>query len=190
MIRLENGKLIRLEVLREKTEYIPISKNEIVNTTNDDKITFHKNGEVTVKHQMSSRKEKLYRLGNNIILPAEYLGLQEFEKAKKLYIKLKEKKNRFASEGHINILGSSFLSANEVKTAMFIWQMNVEFYPNSANTYDSLTEGYEKNNQLKLALINFKKAVELGEANKDKWLYLFKINLKRIEKKYKDSLNI
>ena len=44
-------------------------------------------------------------------------------------------------------------------------KLNVEFYPESANTYDSLAEAYMKSGDNKLAIINYKKSLELNPNN-------------------------
>jgi len=58
----------------------------------------------------------------------------------------------------------------------------VKRFPESANVYDSLGEGYEKNEQFELAEENYAKAfatVKDGDPARE----MFQINLKRMQEK-------
>lgn len=88
-----------------------------------------------------------------------------------------------ASEVFINRQGYLLMGQGNMKLAIELFEYNVKSYPNSANVYDSLGEGYETNNQLKLALENYKKAVELGEKNSDPNLPVYKTHINRVKKK-------
>jgi len=57
----------------------------------------------------------------------------------------------------------SLLRANQIDEAIRYFKKNVENYPNSANTYDSLAEAYEKSGQVKQALENYEKAYKMAE---------------------------
>lgn len=69
------------------------------------------------------------------------------------------------SESELNMLGYQVLGLKRVKDAIEIFKLNVEMFPNAANPYDSLGEAYLADNQKELALVNYKKAVELNPAN-------------------------
>jgi CubicO group peptidase (beta-lactamase class C family) len=69
------------------------------------------------------------------------------------------------SEGELNRVGYQFLVAKRQKDAIEIFKLNVEMFPKSANPYDSLGEAYLADNQKDLALVNYKKAVELNPTN-------------------------
>ena len=45
--------------------------------------------------------------------------------------------------------------------ALQTFKLNVEFYPNSANCYDSLAECYWKQGELDLAIKNYERALEM-----------------------------
>ncbi|MFC1887217.1 alpha/beta hydrolase-fold protein [Candidatus Cloacimonadota bacterium] len=82
----------------------------------------------------------------------------------------------------INQLGYNYLMRGEVETAIEVFLENVKRFPDSANVYDSLGDGYEANEQFELAKINYAKACEL--ANEDNpSLEVFKQNLKRMTEK-------
>ncbi|MCU0238021.1 MAG: serine hydrolase [Pyrinomonadaceae bacterium] len=69
------------------------------------------------------------------------------------------------SERELNTLGYQFVEMKRIKDAIEIFKLNVEMFPNSANSYDSLGEAYLADNQKDLALVNYKKAVELDPKN-------------------------
>ena len=64
-------------------------------------------------------------------------------------------------ERAINDLGYKLLRMKKLKEAIEIFKLNVETYPKSANTYDSLAEAYTANGNMKLAIENYKKALEV-----------------------------
>ena len=49
--------------------------------------------------------------------------------------------------------------------ALAYFKLNVEFYPDSWNVYDSLAEGYMENGEKELAIANFKKSLEMNPQN-------------------------
>ncbi len=69
------------------------------------------------------------------------------------------------SERELNTLGYQLLGGNRPKDAIEIFKLNVEMFPASANPYDSLGEAYLKDGQKDLALVNYKKSVELNPNN-------------------------
>lgn len=73
------------------------------------------------------------------------------------------------SERELNILGYHYLrdSETETETAIEIFKLNVEAYPDAFNTYDSLGEGYLEAGKLDLAIENYKKSLELNARNEN-----------------------
>lgn len=69
------------------------------------------------------------------------------------------------SEGELNTLGYQLVGLKRTKDAIEIFKLNVEMFPASSNPYDSLGEAYLEDGQKDLALVNYKKAVELDPAN-------------------------
>lgn len=68
-------------------------------------------------------------------------------------------------ENQMNRLGYLLLGAKRVKEAIEIFKLNVEDYPNSSNTYDSLGEAYMIAGEKDLAIRNYEKSVELNPKN-------------------------
>ena len=64
-------------------------------------------------------------------------------------------------EAPVNIMGYEHLQASQTQEAIEIFKLNVAAYPESPNTYDSLSDGYIASGQKDLALQNVKKALEL-----------------------------
>ena len=52
-----------------------------------------------------------------------------------------------------------------VADAIAMFKMNVEFYPNAWNTYDSLGEAYMVDGEKDLAIANYKKSLALNPGN-------------------------
>lgn len=65
----------------------------------------------------------------------------------------------------LNKMGWDLLKSNGIKDAIEIFKLNLENFPNSPNAYDSLGEIYLLNKEYDLALVNFKKFLELAPQN-------------------------
>ncbi len=69
------------------------------------------------------------------------------------------------NEAQINRLGYWLLNKKKIDEAIEVFKMNVEDYPASANTYDSLGEAYAIKGDKELAIQNYQKSVELNPNN-------------------------
>src|SRR5688572_22873560 len=69
------------------------------------------------------------------------------------------------SEPELNRLGYRLLQAGKQKEAIEIFKLNVAEYPKAFNTYDSLGEGYLVSGNQELAILNYKKSLELNPNN-------------------------
>ena len=65
----------------------------------------------------------------------------------------------------MNSAGYQLLQTGKIKEMIEVFKLNVEAFPQSGNAYDSLGETYLKNGDKKLAIINYKKSVELDPNN-------------------------
>jgi len=81
----------------------------------------------------------------------------------------------------LNVMGYQALARAEYEKAIEIFKLTVRMYPESANVYDSLGEGYEANNQLELAKENYEIAVQKGEESNDPNLPVYIIHLANIQ---------
>ena len=70
-------------------------------------------------------------------------------------------------ESELNRLGYQLLGLEKVDEAIKIFKLNVEVYPDAANTYDSLGEAYMRHGDTELAIVNYKKTLELNPGNEN-----------------------
>ena len=70
------------------------------------------------------------------------------------------------SEEELNRLGYQLLGTGKRDEAIQIFKLNVELYPKAFNTYDSLGEAYMVAGNKELAILNYKKSLELNPENK------------------------
>lgn len=68
----------------------------------------------------------------------------------------------FDEEEDLNQIGYGLLRNEKIKDAVEIFKLNVEMFPESSNPYDSLGEAYLAGKQKELALVNYRKSVELN----------------------------
>ena len=69
------------------------------------------------------------------------------------------------AEADINRLGYEFIANHQLDQAIFVLKLNVEAFPNSFNTWDSLAEAYMDHGDKELAIRNYKKSLELDPDN-------------------------
>jgi CubicO group peptidase (beta-lactamase class C family) len=69
------------------------------------------------------------------------------------------------NEGQMNRLGYNLLALKRVKDAIEVFKLNVEDYPQSSNTYDSLGEAYMTDGNVELAVKNYERSIELNPQN-------------------------
>lgn len=69
------------------------------------------------------------------------------------------------AEPVLNRLGYKLLGGEHLEEAIAIFQLNVEAYPEAANTYDSLGEAYMRNGDAELAIANYERSLELDPEN-------------------------
>jgi len=68
-------------------------------------------------------------------------------------------------ESQLNTLGYQYLQGSEVETAIALFKLNVEAYPDAFNPYDSLGEAYMMHGDTTRAIANYKKSLELNPNN-------------------------
>ncbi len=79
-------------------------------------------------------------------------------------------------ENELNVLGYQLIRANKFKEAIRVFQLNVETYPQSSNTWDSLGEAYMDDGDKALAVANYQKSLELNPKNRNAVQMLKKLN--------------
>jgi uncharacterized membrane protein len=68
-------------------------------------------------------------------------------------------------EDQLNNLGYELVRAKKLDQAIRIFQLNVEAYPQSANVYDSLGEGYMDAGDKRRSIANYQKSLQLNPKN-------------------------
>jgi uncharacterized membrane protein len=79
-------------------------------------------------------------------------------------------------EDQLNSLGYQLLNTKKFTEAIRIFLLNIEAYPKSANTYDSLGEGYMNAGNKAQAIANYKKSLALNPKNRNAVEMLKKLN--------------
>ena len=69
------------------------------------------------------------------------------------------------SEDDLNSWGYKLIEQEQIANAVEILKLNVNLYPDSANTYDSLAEGYTMLGEHALAIQNYHRSLELNPDN-------------------------
>jgi len=69
------------------------------------------------------------------------------------------------TENQINTLGYEYLGNNMIDKAILLFKFNVKEFPESFNVYDSLAEAFMNNGNSELAILNYKKSLELNPDN-------------------------
>jgi CubicO group peptidase (beta-lactamase class C family) len=103
-----------------------------------------------------SISEALYKLAEKDVA----LAVAEYRKLKAT----KADSYDFA-ETELQGLGYQLVGMKRLQDAVEIFKLNVEMFPKSSNAYDTLGETYLELGQKDLALVNYKKAVELDPKN-------------------------
>jgi uncharacterized membrane protein len=80
-------------------------------------------------------------------------------------------------EDQLNSLGYQLLRGDRFKDAIRIFQLNVEAYPHSSNTYDSLAEAYMDGGDKPQAVANYQKSLQLNPKNGNAIKMLQKLNV-------------
>ena len=80
-----------------------------------------------------------------------------------------------ATEVELNLYGYQLMGQGEYDKAIEMFKLNTQRHPKSANTWDSLGEGYYNKGDKKNAIANFKKSLSMNppanvKANSEKYL--------------------
>ena len=71
-------------------------------------------------------------------------------------------------EGMLNTLGLRLsFNPDSIQKGIHVFLLALHLYPNSANLYDSLAEGYFYNKDFKNAMLNYKKSLQLNPENQN-----------------------
>jgi len=87
-------------------------------------------------------------------------GIKEFEKQK-------GSKDFVLRENEMNNLGYQFLQTGKMNEAIAVFKLNVAEFPESSNVYDSLGEAYMEAGNKELAILNYKRSIEMDPNNEN-----------------------
>ncbi|MEP2511779.1 MAG: serine hydrolase, partial [Reichenbachiella sp.] len=75
-------------------------------------------------------------------------------------------------EYEINVMGYQLLNMQKTKEAIIVFQLNVDAFPESWNTYDSLAEAYIQDGNEEMAVLYYKKSLKLNSKNTNAKKYI------------------
>jgi len=82
-------------------------------------------------------------------------------------------------ERRLNELGYYLIEQGRVEESIEIFKLNAEAYPKSYNVYDSLGESYFLHKNYEMALLNYRKSLEINPENNNAEEMIRKLNAKR-----------
>jgi Flp pilus assembly protein TadD len=80
-------------------------------------------------------------------------------------LKAQHPKDYNFDEKELNTLGYQLIRSNQFAEAERVLQLNVDAYPQSGNTYDSLAEAYLDDGKRSEAFANYRRSLELNPDN-------------------------
>jgi dienelactone hydrolase len=94
------------------------------------------------------------------------LGRQGFDHAPAIFTAMQKDHPDFKlDEAAVNRWAYNLMQNDHLNEATELFKLNVQVFPSSSNTYDSLGEAYMKAGQKQLAIDNYKKSLELDLGN-------------------------
>jgi CubicO group peptidase (beta-lactamase class C family) len=166
----EAGKLVVRPTADAKFELLPIAEDTFIRRDANIKYRFVKGAAGVTEVQATLPAGNIVnapKVAADALIPFEQLTAGNIDKALESYRQIKKEQpdNAAVSEARINGLGLGFMRAKKLPEALAYLKLNVEFYPNSWNTYDSLAEAYMANGDKELAIANYKKSLEMNPKN-------------------------
>jgi CubicO group peptidase (beta-lactamase class C family) len=166
----EAGKLVVRPTADAKFELLPIAEDTFIRRDANIKYRFVKGAAGVTEVQATLPAGNIVnapKVAADALIPFEQLTAGNIDKALESYRQIKKEQpdNAAVSEARINGLGLGFMRAKKLPVALAYLKLNVEFYPNSWNTYDSLAEAYMANGDKELAIANYKKSLEMNPKN-------------------------
>lgn len=164
------GKLIAQPTGEPKFELLPIAEGTFIRRDQTVKYTFVKKPTAVSELQLvraTGAALTILKVPEDTRIPYENMAAGKIDQALEAYRQIKKDTPRSpaVSEARLNSLGYSFLRAKQLSQAIAYFKLNVAFYPDSFNVYDSLGEAYMANDEKEPAIANYKKSLELNPKN-------------------------
>jgi tetratricopeptide (TPR) repeat protein len=168
-IKEENGHILADIPDLMQTEMVPVSTKEIISMDMDiaaTKIILTEKG-IILKNQFSDDERNIIKIPDDYLTPNECLISGKTDEAIQKYkeIKKSDSDNAAVSESKLNNLGYNLMKMGKIEEALKIFKLNVDFYPQSANVYDSYAEVLLKTGKKEEAIKNYQKSLELNPNN-------------------------
>ena len=166
----QHAKLIAQRTGDPQFELLPISETTFIRRDANVKYEFVPSGANaadSIKIITGDVTSEAKRISSNALVPFELLSAGKISEAIEGYRKIKKNQpgNASVAENRINNLGYTLMRQKKLPEAIALFKVNVEFYPNAWNTYDSLAEAYMTNGDKDLAIANYKQSLELNPQN-------------------------
>lgn len=166
----EGSKLMMYPTGDPAIELLAISENTFIRRDANIKYEFVKSDDGSVKSInliTGGGTNSAPRISVDTLVPFELLMSGKIEEAVAAYreIKSKQPNNASVSENRFNNVGYALLQQKKFAESIALLKLNVEFYPQSWNVYDSLGEAYMESGDKVQAIANYKKSIELNPAN-------------------------
>lgn len=113
------------------------------------------------------KMENGFGLPPSIKILCKEIKLKGYKKSIVIAEQLQKTKEIQFSEDDLNIWGYKLIQNNKIENALEIFKLNVHFFPESGNTFDSLAETYALLEMNAEALINYKIALKINPNNKN-----------------------
>jgi len=162
---------LSVDVTGEKPfELYPISMEEFIRRDHRSRIQFIPGAEPSgdiVRVYGDGPVAMIPRMSSDKRIPFEMVASGDIDEGLDRYreIKAGDGSHRAVTERRLNLLGYELLGKDLVKEAIALFALNVEFYPDSWNVYDSLGEAYLKDGERELAIENYRRSLELNPGN-------------------------
>ena len=99
---------------------------------------------------------------------ARLLRESGYDKTSQIYADVKKNFPDFAlNEAEVNSWGYALLFSGALDAAIEVFKLNTVLYPQSFNVWDSLAEAYMNKGEIKAAIANYQKSVELNPQNEN-----------------------
>jgi CubicO group peptidase (beta-lactamase class C family) len=169
-IAKEGGRLITTPTDGPQFELLPVSETNFVRRDANATYQFIKGeagGLDSIAVTVQGTKVPARRIPAETLVPYEMLLAGKIPEAVEGYRKIKQNRpdSVAINENRINNLGYTLMRAKKLPEAIALLKLNVEFYPESSNVYDSLGEAYMNNGDKELAITNYKRSLELNPKN-------------------------
>ena len=174
VLKNEAGKLIAQPTSDGPFQLLPTTETTFVRRESNARYTFVRDagaspgaifGAIEIQEGDDSSEAK--RISADVLVPLELLLSGKFDEALSGYRKIKQEDsdNVSVTEVRLNGVGYQLMQAKKLPEAIVIFKLNVAFYPEAWNTYDSLGEAYMTNGDKELAIASYKKSLTLNPQN-------------------------